>query len=152
QQTLVKVFGCPSDPGANKIGQPWTGYAGPTVNGVTGFMAGSYRANSGVNNNVQSWSNPEEARNMVLNDHVSNYRGPMHIVGVAGLGQEPLSAIGSTSNTALIGERAIKGQSDEAKRRGTFWADSKAVYSASYFSHDLPQTLLADYDQCSQLD
>jgi prepilin-type N-terminal cleavage/methylation domain-containing protein len=152
QQTFVKVFSCPSDPDSNKIGQPFTGYAGPTVNGVTGFMTGSYRANSGVNNNVQSWSNPEEARSMVLNDQVSNYRGPMHIIGVAGLGEERLSVIGSTSNTALIGERAIKAQSAEGKRRGTFWADSKAVYSASYFSHDIPQTLLVDWDKCSQLD
>jgi prepilin-type N-terminal cleavage/methylation domain-containing protein len=152
QQTFVKVFSCPSDPDANKIGQPFTGYVGPTVNGVTGFMTGSYRANCGVNNNVKSWSNPEEARSMVLDDRVSNYRGPMHIVGVAGLQQEPLSAIGSTSNTALIGERAIKAQSAEGKRRGTYWADSKAVYSASYFSHDVPQTLLADWDRCSQLD
>ena len=152
QQTFVKVFSCPSDPDANQIGQPWTGYVGPTVNGVTGFMTGSYRANCGVNNNVQSWSNPEEARSMVLNDHVSNYRGPMHIIGVAGLKEERLSTIRSTSNTALIGERAIKAQSDEGKRRGTFWADSKAVYSASYFSHDIPQTLLADWDLCSQLD
>jgi prepilin-type N-terminal cleavage/methylation domain-containing protein len=152
QQTFVKVFSCPSDPDANQIGQPWTGYVGPTVNGVTGFMTGSYRANCGVNNNVKSWSNPEEARSMVLNDHVSNYRGPMHIIGVAGLKEERLSTIRSTSNTALIGERAIKAQSDEGKRRGTFWADSKAVYSASYFSHDIPQTLLADWDLCSQLD
>jgi prepilin-type N-terminal cleavage/methylation domain-containing protein len=152
QQTFVKVFSCPSDPDAHKIGEPWTGYVGPTVDGVTGFMTGSYRANCGVNNNVQSWSNPEEARNMVLYDHVSNYRGPMHIIGVAGLQQERLGAIGSTSNTALIGERAIKAQSAEGQRRGTFWADSKAVYSASYFSHDLPQTLLVDYDQCVQLD
>jgi prepilin-type N-terminal cleavage/methylation domain-containing protein len=152
QQTFIKVLSCPSDPDANRIAQPWTGYAGPTVNGATGFMTGSYRANCGVNNNVLSWSNPEEARSMVLNDHVSNYRGPMHIVGVAGLQQEPLSAIGSTSNTALIGERAIQAQSAEGKRRGTFWADSKAVYSASYFSHDIPQTLLADFDRCTQLD
>jgi prepilin-type N-terminal cleavage/methylation domain-containing protein len=152
QQTFVKVFSCPSDPDVNKIGQPFSGYAGPTVNGVTGFMTGSYRANCGVNNNVQSWSNPEEARSMVLNDQVSNYRGPMHIIGVAGLHPERLSAIGSTSNTALIGERAIKAESAEGKRRGTFWADSKAVYSASYFSHDIPQTLLVDYDECSLLD
>jgi prepilin-type processing-associated H-X9-DG protein len=115
-------------------------------------MTGSYRANCGVNYNVQSWSNPEEARNMVLNDQVSNYRGPMHIVGVAGLHPESFSAIGTTSNTALIGERAIKATSAEGQRRGTFWADSKAVYSASYFSHDLPQTLLVDYDLCSELD
>ncbi len=152
QQTFVKVFSCPSDPDINKIGQPWTGYVGPTVNGVTGFMTGSYRANSGVNYNVQSWSNPEEARHMVLTDHVSNYRGPMHIIGVAGLQQESLGIIGSTSNTALIGERAIKAQSAEGQRRGTFWADTKAVYSASYFSHDLPQTLLVDFDECDQLD
>jgi prepilin-type N-terminal cleavage/methylation domain-containing protein/prepilin-type processing-associated H-X9-DG protein len=152
QQTYLSVFACPSDPDANKIGQPYTGYAGPTVNGVKGFMTGSYRANSGVNNNVLSWSEPNEARSMVLNDHVINYRGPMHIVGVADLQQEPLSIIGSTSNTALIGERAIKAQSAEGQRRGTFWADSKAVYSASYFSHDIPQTLLVDYDQCTQLD
>jgi prepilin-type N-terminal cleavage/methylation domain-containing protein len=152
QQTFVKVFSCPSDPDANKIAEPWTGYVGPSVNGVTGFMTGSYRANCGVNNNVLSWSNPEEARYMVLTDHVINYRGPMHIVGAAGLQQEALGTIGSTSNTALIGERAIKAHSDEGKRRGTFWADSKAVYSASYFSHDLPQTLLVDYDECSQLD
>ena len=89
---------------------------------------------------------------MVVNDQVSSYRGPMHIVGVAGLGQERLSVIGSTSNTALVGERAIKAQSDEGKRRGTFWADGKAVYSASYFSHDIPQTLLVDYDTCGELD
>jgi prepilin-type N-terminal cleavage/methylation domain-containing protein len=152
QQTFVKVFSCPSDPDANKIGQPWTGYIGPTINGVTGFMTGSYRANCGVNNNQLSWSNPEEARIMVLNDHVIGYRGPMHIIGVAGLHQEPLGIIGSTSNTALIGERAIKAQSAEGQRRGTFWADSKAVYSASYFSHDIPQTLLVDYDECERLD
>jgi prepilin-type N-terminal cleavage/methylation domain-containing protein len=152
QQTFLKVMNCPSDPNVNKIGEPWTGYVGPTINGVTGFMTGSYRANCGVNNNVLSWSNPEEARSMVLNDHVVGYRGPMHIIGVAGLQQERLGIIGSTSNTALIGERAIKAQSAEGQRRGTFWADSKAVYSASYFSHDLPQTLLVDYDECEQLD
>jgi prepilin-type N-terminal cleavage/methylation domain-containing protein len=152
QQTLVKVFSCPSDPSANTIGEPYTGYAGPTVNGVTGFMTGSYRANCGVNYNVKSWSNPEEARSMVLTDQVRNYRGPMHIVGVAGLQQERLSVIHSTSNTALIGERAITAQSDEGKRRGTFWADSKAVYSASYFSQDVPSTLSVDYDKCNQLE
>jgi prepilin-type N-terminal cleavage/methylation domain-containing protein len=152
QQTFVKVFSCPSDPNANTISQPYTGYAGPTVNGVHGFMTGSYRANCGVNNNVKSWSNPEEARSMVFDDQVANYRGPMHIVGVASLQPEPFTIIGSTSNTALIGERAIKAQSAEGKRRGTYWADSKAVYSASYFSHDIPQTLLADYDRCSVLD
>jgi prepilin-type N-terminal cleavage/methylation domain-containing protein len=152
QQTFVKVFSCPSDVDVNKIAQPWTGYAGPTVGGVTGFMTGSYRANTGVNYNVLSWSNPEEALHMVQIDGVGNYRGPMHIIGVAGLRQEPLSTIRSASNTALIGERAIKAQSAEGKRRGTFWADSKAVYSASYFSHDIPQTLLADYDQCTVLD
>ena len=152
QQTFIKVFSCPSDPDAGKIGEPWTGFVGPTVNGVTGFMAGSYRANCGVNYNIQSWSNPEEARNMVLNDQVSNYRGPMHIVGVAGLQPEPLGLIRSTSNTALIGERAIKAQSAEGQHRGTFWADTKAVYSASYFSHDIPQTLLVDFDECDALD
>ena len=89
---------------------------------------------------------------MVLYDNVTNYRGPMHIIGAGGLQQEALGTIGSTSNTALVGERAIKAQSDEGKRRGTFWADGKAVYSASYFSHDLPQTLLVDWDLCSQLD
>jgi prepilin-type processing-associated H-X9-DG protein len=71
---------------------------------------------------------------------------------VAGLAQERIVSIGSTSNTALIGERAIMATSAEGKRRGTFWADSKAVYSASYFSHDIPQTLLVDYDQCTVLD
>jgi prepilin-type N-terminal cleavage/methylation domain-containing protein len=152
QQTFVLVFSCPSDPDANKIGQPATGFVGPTVNGVTGFMTGSYRANCGVNNNVLSWSEPNEARSMVLNDHVSNYRGPMHIIGVADLAEERISVIGSTSNTALIGERAIKAQSADGKRRGTYWADGKAVYSASYFSHDVPQTLLVDYDRCGMLD
>jgi prepilin-type N-terminal cleavage/methylation domain-containing protein/prepilin-type processing-associated H-X9-DG protein len=149
QQTFVSTFSCPADPNANKVGVPSTGFRGPTVNGVTGFMTGSYRANSGVNNNVQSWSEPNEARNMALNDKVSNYRGPMHIIGVAGLGEERLAAIGSTSNTALIGERAIKAQSTDGKGRGTYWADSKAVYSASYFSGDLPAMLLVDYDQCN---
>jgi prepilin-type N-terminal cleavage/methylation domain-containing protein/prepilin-type processing-associated H-X9-DG protein len=152
QQTYLAVFSCPSDPDAHKIGQPFTGFLGPTVDGVRGFMTGSYRANSGVNNNVLSWSEPNEARSMVLNDHVSNYRGPMHIVGVAGLSPEPLAIIGSTSNTALIGERAIRAQSAEGQRRGTFWADSKAVYSASYFSHDVPATLLVDYDKRAQLE
>jgi prepilin-type N-terminal cleavage/methylation domain-containing protein/prepilin-type processing-associated H-X9-DG protein len=152
QQTFVPVFSCPADPDANKIGLPSTGFAGPTVNGVTGFRTGSYRANCGVNNNVRSWSNPNEALYMVLTDHVSNYRGPMHIVGVAGLAEERLAAIGSTSNTVLIGERAIKAQSADGKRRGTYWADAKAVYSASYFSHDIPATLLVDYDKCNALE
>jgi prepilin-type N-terminal cleavage/methylation domain-containing protein/prepilin-type processing-associated H-X9-DG protein len=152
QQTFVKVLSCPADPNANTISQPWTGYAGPTVNGVRGFMTGSYRANCGVNNSVKSWSNPEEARSLVLVDQLSNYRGPMHIVGVAGLRQEPLTVIGSTSNTALLGERAIKAHTDEGKLRGTYWADSKAVYSASYFSQDLPQTLLVDYDECNRIE
>ena len=120
QQTFVNVFSCPSDPGANQIAEPWTGYPGPTIDGVTGFMSGSYRANGGVNYNVKSWSNPEEARSMVVDDQVSNYRGPMHVVGVAGLQPERPSTIGSTSNTALIGERAIKAVSEEGKHRGTF--------------------------------
>jgi prepilin-type N-terminal cleavage/methylation domain-containing protein len=152
QQTYLKVFSCPADPHANTISQPSTGYAGPTVNGVTGFMTGSYRANCGVNNNVHSWSNPEEAIIMVQTENVSNYRGPMHIIGVAGLAEEPLSVIGSTSNTVLIGERAIQAQSADGKRRGTYWADAKAVYSASYFSQDTPATLLVDYDRCNQLE
>jgi prepilin-type N-terminal cleavage/methylation domain-containing protein len=149
QQTFVSTFSCPADVHTNTISIPSTGFPGPKVNGVQGFMTGSYRANGGVNYNVQSWSEPNEARNMVLNDKVSNQRGPMHIIGVAGLAEERLASIGSTSNTALIGERAIKATSTDGKGRGTYWADSKAVYSASYFSGDLPATLMVDYDQCN---
>jgi prepilin-type N-terminal cleavage/methylation domain-containing protein/prepilin-type processing-associated H-X9-DG protein len=138
-QTTVPVFNCPADPNLNLQVQPESGN-GSGVN----YAVSSYRAVGGATsvtgNGNAFWD--INAPNSVT----ARQRGPLHIVGVAGLNYENLANIkDGTSNTLMVGEWVT----ETHNRRATFWGYSYTSYSISTVTTVSNIYLVSDYDACT---
>jgi prepilin-type N-terminal cleavage/methylation domain-containing protein/prepilin-type processing-associated H-X9-DG protein len=170
-QSSVPVYSCPSDPRANLVLNPWTiapdgndnhSGAGPFIM----YRTGSYRCMSGLAGlNTNTWAGfwneaagvpVQSGSAAVQNPLKDGGRGAFHNDGNAsGLSPERLVTVtDGLSNTIFVGERHFQvGATDEAIRRGPFWADTFNLYNAgaTYPKSVGSAYLLPDYDKCSTL-
>ena len=172
RQSLVPVYNCPSDIGADAGFTPYTPDSGP--NGQNGYgrplyMPSTYRANAGTTfggadgfNNPNSpadtggdrnWDDPAnttsdtgESQSAWLFRVKPGWRGM--IFGVdkrAGMNPDTITAVADgTSNTLMIGEYATR----TAPGRRTFWAYAYSSYSLSDVTIAQSRTLFPDFTQC----
>jgi len=160
-QQSVKIYNCPSDDRAGQLLGPWTlaprGGGNPTPPDYT-YRASSYKLMSGMGNpsSTSTWGGFWDEVNG--NNPTSAYaynkfgKGIFHSDGYSGLTPETMAGIADgTSNTLMVGERHLRvGSTDEAWRRGPFWADAFNLYttSASYLGVNNAY-MKPDYDACA---
>jgi prepilin-type N-terminal cleavage/methylation domain-containing protein/prepilin-type processing-associated H-X9-DG protein len=138
-QTSIPVYNCPSDPNINVVTKPESGNGSGVI-----YAVSSYRAVGGMTN-VTGNGNAFWDIN-APNTVTGKMRGPLHLVGVAGLNYENLANIkDGTSNTLMVGEWVTESHPS----RATFWGYSYTSYSISTVSNMSSVYLLSDYDACT---
>jgi prepilin-type N-terminal cleavage/methylation domain-containing protein/prepilin-type processing-associated H-X9-DG protein len=137
RETFIMEYTCPSDLVTNKLTVPALGPAAADSLNVP-YMPGSYRAMAGRSDGLAFLDNGD------FLDFPSNWRGPIHTVGVLGFTTEKIKNIrDGTSNTIMAGESSTR-TSPEYR---TLWAYSYTFYSLSSATPQA-RTLLGDYDKC----
>ena len=132
-------YSCPTDPHS----QPGTRFipdSGPGNTQKLEYATGSYRAMGGrYDGLISKWDTGQDPGKMK-----PEWRGPMHMIGYAGLKCETMASItDGTSNTTLIGEYTTKTHAS----RTTFWAYSYGCYASSCAFIET-RTFLNDFDKC----
>jgi prepilin-type N-terminal cleavage/methylation domain-containing protein len=134
RESLVGVYLCPSETENRQTDYPESGPGAGLK-----YHRGSYRANAGKSTG-SSWFDAPDGSALPS----SGWRGPLTVVGVAGLDVVRLSDIrDGTSKTLLVGEMT----SITHPRRRTFWAYSYTSYNASEVVAE-SRTIIGDYDRC----
>jgi prepilin-type N-terminal cleavage/methylation domain-containing protein/prepilin-type processing-associated H-X9-DG protein len=150
-QSVVKVYGCPSDTRTGQILAPET--LSPDGRGQPNppllYMAGSYKVMTGAGNTSNTntyggyWDEVQSARAA----HPAG-KGAFHGDGYSGLQPERIATItDGTSNTIFVGERHTRTH----QTRGPFWADSFNLYNSGAAYPNVPGGnlyLQPDYDAC----
>jgi len=152
----VPAYDCPTDVETEINDRPASG-PGSTFK----FNRGSYRGNSGLCTVESSvyWDSPSQHRKAFLNE-----RGPLP--GIGTMFNNPWSAnpvalpiyslkkpvrlrhiSDGTTKTVLLGEKSHLGESQEARRRRTFWAYTYTSYNRS-LTFLQSRSIIDDYDRC----
>ncbi len=150
RETNLQVHNCPSDEETDRLDTP---ASGPGSSPRIMYARGSYRGNSGLTT-VESQSFWDSSSQQ--NEEFAGERGPLP--GIGDLGNRwsikkptELSQItDGTSNTVLLGEKAHFANSDEARRRRTFWAYSYTSYNRST-TFLQTRSIINDYDRCRSI-
>ena len=152
-KTYLPVFTCPTDLRANQIFAPETIAPGgdPQPNPPILYMAGSYKAMSGIGNGPgesNSTNNYAGFYNEVQNAKTNHPggRGAFHGDGSSGLKPDKIASVtDGLSNTIFVGERHTKTHFT----RGPFWADTFNLYSLGATYPGITNAYLQpDYDLC----
>jgi prepilin-type N-terminal cleavage/methylation domain-containing protein/prepilin-type processing-associated H-X9-DG protein len=173
RESLVSVYNCPSDIGADAGFIPMPPASGPT--GQNGYgrppcMPSTYRANAGTTyGGLAGFTNPnspsdtggdrnwDDASNTVTNEPtvsqaawlyrtVPGWRGMIYAIDKRnGMNPDTITAVADgTSNTLMIGEYATKSAPD----RRTFWAYAYSSYNLSGVTIAQSRTLIPDFTLC----
>ncbi len=149
RETDLQVHNCPSDEETDQLDRPASGPGSR----ASMYDRGSYRGNSGLAT-VESQSFWDSSSQQ--NEEFAGERGPLP--GIGDLGNRwslkkptELSQItDGTSNTVLLGEKAHFANSNEARRRRTFWAYSYTSYNRST-TFLQSRSIINDYDRCRSI-
>ena len=137
RESFVAAYACPSDFKPDDLTVPAAGPAASFQLNIP-YMPGSYRGVSGRSDGFRFLDSAQ------LTSYPHHWRGPLHMVGALGFGQESLRDIRDGSSCTLCA-----GESTTCTNLGlrTLWAYSYAHYSLSAVT---PQSriLLGDYDRC----
>lgn len=155
----VKAFDCPSDEETDLNDRPASG-PGTSVF----YNRGSYRGNAGLYTvkSFSLWDSSGEQEKDAVNE-----RGPLP--GIGKIYNNPWSPnrvelshwsltkpvriahiTDGTSSTVLLGEKAHRGESPEARRRRTFWAYTYTSYQRS-LTYLETRSIISDYDRCLEI-
>jgi prepilin-type N-terminal cleavage/methylation domain-containing protein/prepilin-type processing-associated H-X9-DG protein len=139
RESFIAEYICPSDMAANKLIVPALGPAAAGSLNVP-YMPGSYRAMAGRSDGLIFLDNGD------FLSFPSEWRGPIHTVGILGFTEEKIKNIrDGTSHTILAGESTTR-SSPEYR---TLWAYSYTFYSLSSATPQA-RTLWGDYQKSVQ--
>ena len=153
RETPVKMFVCPTDPGAFT---PINPYAGPGQSQL--YLPSSYRGMEGLGDGNNYWDRYDTVgAEVLLSEGHFSWLGALHVRNdSAGLGAESLTRIiDGSSNTILAGEYLTTTISSQNHR--VFWAYSYWEWSLGAASIDpnggeASYILYSDFNACAALD
>jgi prepilin-type N-terminal cleavage/methylation domain-containing protein len=137
RESVVAVYVCPADYDADRLQIPAMGPGAADALNIA-YRPGSYRAMAGRSDGFVFLDDG------YFLDFPREYRGPIHVVGIAGFMRERFKDIrDGASHTLMVGESTTR--TNPGFR--TLWAYSHAFYSLSSATPQ-DRILWGDYDRC----
>lgn len=137
RESTVATYVCPADFDSDRLQIPAMGPAAADALNIS-YRPGSYRAMAGRSDGFVFLDGG------YFIDFPREYRGPIHVVGIAGFTRERFKDIrDGASHTLMVGESTTRTNPEFR----TLWAYSYAFYSLSSATPQ-DRILFGDYDRC----